>query len=58
MAFRIGKHVADMAERLCSPVENSKSWTYILSDTTEGEARSTLDIFNKANVSKTMETIY
>lgn len=58
MAFRTGRHVAAMAERLYPQFEQSESWTYIVSDTTEDEALSTLDTFNKANVSTGWEAFY
>lgn len=51
MAFRTGRHVAVMAERLCPQVERSESWTYVVPGTKAEDAQSALDEFNKANVS-------
>ncbi|ROV93783.1 hypothetical protein VSDG_07022 [Cytospora chrysosperma] len=58
MAFRTGRHVAALAERLCPPAENSQSWTYVVSDTTEDEAQSILDMFNRANTISTASQAY
>ena len=52
MAFRTGRHVAAMAERLCPSGERSESWTYIMSDTQADEAQSKLDEFHKTHVSE------
>lgn len=51
MAFRTGRHVASMAERLCPPSQRSQSWTYILPGVKQNEARSILDDFHYTSVS-------
>lgn len=51
MAFRTGRHVAAMAERLCPPVEHSESWTYIFPGVKGDFAQSKLDDFHQSNVS-------
>lgn len=51
MAFRTGRHVATMAERLCPPVEHSESWTYIFPGVKKDLAESKLDEFHESNVS-------
>lgn len=51
MAFRTGRHVAAMAERLCPPVEHSESWTYIFPGINKDLAESKLDEFHESNVS-------
>lgn len=51
MAFRTGRHVAAMAERLCPPVENSESWTYIFPGIKTDLAASKLDEFHESHVS-------
>ena len=51
MAFRTGRHVATMAERLSPPVQHSQSWTYILPGVKEEQARSTLEEFHLTSVS-------
>lgn len=51
MAFRTGRHVAAMAERLCPPVEHSESWTYIFPGINKDLAESKLDEFHLSNVS-------
>ncbi|KAG6359461.1 hypothetical protein INS49_012982 [Diaporthe citri] len=49
MAFRTGRHVAAMAERLCPPVEHSESWTYIFPGVKKDLAESKLDEFHQSN---------
>lgn len=51
MAFRTGRHVATMAERLCPPAEHSESWTYIFPGVKQDLAESKLDEFHESNVS-------
>lgn len=51
MAFRTGRHVAAMAERLCPPTQQSESWTYIFPGITRDVAESKLDEFHQSNVS-------
>lgn len=51
MAFRTGHHVAALAERLCPQVEQSESWTYIVSGVTENEALLAIKTFHETNVS-------
>lgn len=51
MAFRTGRHVASLAERLCPSVQRSQSWTYILPGVKQDQARLILDEFHHANVS-------
>ncbi|KUI58481.1 Conidial yellow pigment biosynthesis polyketide synthase [Cytospora mali] len=58
MAFRTGRHVAAMAERLCPPAEKSESWTYIISSTNADEAQSILEKFNNAHSIPTASQAY
>jgi len=51
MAFRTGRHVATLAERLCPPGEQSESWTLVFPGLKEDEARIALDKFHGHNVS-------
>jgi hypothetical protein len=51
MAFRTGRHVAALAERLHKVREASESWTYVVPGLSEANARSMLKEFNQTRVS-------
>ncbi|KAK9417967.1 putative Polyketide synthase [Seiridium unicorne] len=48
MAYRVGSHVASLAERLSPSVDNSESWTYVVPGATEAEAKSIIAEFHKS----------
>jgi hypothetical protein len=52
MAFRTGRHVSLIAERLCSAGEQSESWTLILPGQTEEATQTVLEDFHNSNVSR------
>lgn len=51
MAFRLGRHVAALSERLHEPGDTAESWTYVVPGITESAARALLAEFNEAKVS-------
>ncbi|KAK7989418.1 hypothetical protein PG989_009733 [Apiospora arundinis] len=48
MAYRVGSHVASLAERLSPSTEKSESWTYVVPGAKETTAKSILDEFHKS----------
>ncbi|KAI2640016.1 polyketide synthase [Xylaria nigripes] len=48
MAFRTGSYVASLAEKLSPPVEQSESWTYVISSIEESKARQIVHDFNQS----------
>ncbi|GAP83149.2 putative polyketide synthase [Rosellinia necatrix] len=48
MAFRVGSHVASLAERLNPAVTKSESWTYVIPSVGENDAKRTLTDFHEA----------
>ncbi|KAI1875243.1 hypothetical protein JX265_004301 [Neoarthrinium moseri] len=48
MAYRVGSHVASLAERLSPSIEKSESWTYVVPGAKEAEAKSILAEFHKS----------
>ena len=51
LAFRTGRHVSALAERIHESGDAAKSWTYVVPGLTESAARSLLVDFNEAKVS-------
>lgn len=51
MAFRIGSHVASLAERLCPATDRSDPWTHVLVDVTEADVNKALQSFHSSHVS-------
>ena len=50
LSFRTGLHVATLAERLCPPGEQPESWTLVVPNIEEHDARIALDKFHDTNV--------
>ncbi|KAK8056490.1 Beta-ketoacyl synthase [Apiospora rasikravindrae] len=48
MAYRVGSHVASLAERLSPSSEKSESWTYVVPGAKESTAKSILEDFHKS----------
>ncbi|KAK7964984.1 Conidial yellow pigment biosynthesis polyketide synthase [Apiospora saccharicola] len=48
MAYRVGSHVASLAERLSPSTEKSESWTYVVPGAKEATAKSILEDFHKS----------
>ncbi|KAK8115100.1 conidial yellow pigment biosynthesis polyketide synthase [Apiospora kogelbergensis] len=48
MAYRVGSHVASLADRLSPSTEKSESWTYVVPGAKESTAKSILDDFHKS----------
>ncbi|CAK7562716.1 MAG: Type I Iterative PKS [Sporothrix epigloea] len=49
MAFRTGQYVASLTDRLCSPADESESWTYIFSKQQEEPVQHILSEFCSSN---------
>ncbi|KAL5612261.1 hypothetical protein BROUX41_000199 [Berkeleyomyces rouxiae] len=51
LAFRLGTYVGGLAEKLSPSIEGGKtaSWTYIVSNVTEGAAQAVIDEFHKTH---------
>lgn len=56
LAFRTGRHVAALAERIHESGNAAESWTYVVPGLAEATARSVLADFNKTNVSNHHDT--
>jgi hypothetical protein len=50
MAFRVGAHVAAMADRLEQPTVFSESWTFVVPGATESKTQEKLDDFHASQV--------
>ena len=57
MAFRTGRHVASLGDKLYHSASGAESWTYIAPQMTLEEATALLDTFNESNVSEVILSI-
>ncbi|KAH8678863.1 polyketide synthase 1 [Tricladium varicosporioides] len=48
LAFRTGSYVTALADQLCDSSDNSKSWTYVVSGTSESSAQEVLREFHNS----------
>lgn len=56
LAFRTGRHVAALAERIHESGNVAESWTYVVPGLAESAARSLLADFNETKVSHRHDT--
>ena len=54
MAFRTGRHVASLADKLHHSANGADSWTYIAPQMTVEEAAAILGTFNEVNVRRSV----